>query len=99
MPSWLIVILISVACVGFFVVGLSLTLLFKGHHIRSEISTNPDMQRLGIKCAVQEAREEMASGDCSEIGCTGNCAGCDIDHAALAAAPEAQPKRVSRESR
>lgn len=81
MPTWLIVILISVLCVGLFVAGFSLTLIFKGHHIDSEISTNKDMQRLGIKCAVQEAREEMAAGDCSATGCSGNCAGCDIESA------------------
>lgn len=79
MPDWLIVILISVLCVGLFVAGLSLTLMIKGHHIDSEISTNKDMQRLGIKCAVQEAREELAD-DCASTGCGGNCAGCDIVH-------------------
>ncbi len=92
MPSWLIVIVVSIVCVGFFVAGLSLTLLIKGHHIQSEISTNPDMQRLGIKCAVQEAREEMAAGDCAAAGCSGNCAGCDIDHAAAAAEKERAPR-------
>ncbi len=82
MPAWLIVILISVLCVGLFVAGLSLTLMIKGHHIDSEISTNKNMQRLGIKCAVQEARAEMADGDCADFGCSGNCAGCDIEHEA-----------------
>ena len=57
MADWLLIILISVAAIGFFVAGLSLTLIFKGHHIDSEISTNKDMQRMGIKCAVQETRE------------------------------------------
>ena len=79
MPAWLIVVLISILCVGLFVAGLSLTLIIKGHHIDSEISTNKNMQRLGIKCAVQEAREEMADSDCAAPGCSGNCAGCDID--------------------
>ena len=50
----MIVILIAVVFVAFFVVGLSLTLIFKGHNIDSEIATNKNMQRLGIKCAVQE---------------------------------------------
>lgn len=80
MPTWLIVILISVLCVGLFVAALSLTLIFKGRNIDSEISTNKDMQRLGIKCAVQEAREEMSGGDCAATGCAGNCAGCDVEH-------------------
>lgn len=75
----LIVILIAVGCVAFFVLGMSLTLIFKGHHIDSEIATNKNMQRLGIKCAVQESREDTGT-DCADVGCHGNCSACDIDH-------------------
>ena len=78
----MIVILIAVVFVAFFVVGLSLTLIFKGHNIDSEIATNKNMQRLGIKCAVQESREDSGQVDCAAPGCTGNCSACDIDHAA-----------------
>ena len=40
-----------------------------------------NMKKLGIKCAVQETREDMAADDCdTDSVCTGNCAGCDIDH-------------------
>lgn len=80
MSSILTVIIVAVAAVAFFVLAMSLTLIFKGHHIDSEISTNKDMQRLGIKCAVQETREDMASEDCNDSPCSGNCAGCDIEH-------------------
>ena len=39
------------------------------------------MQKMGIKCAVQETREDMGLTDCdSDNICSGNCAGCDIDH-------------------
>ena len=62
MPDWLIVVLCAVAAVGLFVLGMSLTLMIKGHHIDSEISTNKNMQRLGIKCAVQETREAEQAG-------------------------------------
>ena len=54
MANWLVIVLISIGAVGFFVLAMSLTLIFKGHHINSEISTNPHMQKMGIKCAVQE---------------------------------------------
>ncbi|MDE7305493.1 MAG: hypothetical protein K2N04_06230 [Alistipes sp.] len=86
MPSWLIVILCTVAAVGLFVAGMSLTLMLKGHHIDSEISTNKNMQRLGIKCAVQETREADGTADCDPghdalpPGCTGSCGACDIEH-------------------
>ena len=77
----LIVIGVSILLVGFFFLGMSLTQIFKGHDIDSEIATNKNMQRLGIKCAVQETREDMGLNDCdSDNICSGNCAGCDIDH-------------------
>ena len=81
MPSWLVVVLFAIGAVAFFAIALSITLIFKGHHIESEISTNPNMKKLGIKCAVQETREDMAAESCeTDSVCTGNCAGCDIDH-------------------
>lgn len=80
MASSLVVILIAIAALAFFVLAMSLTLIFKGRNIDSEISTNKDMQRLGIKCAVQETREDMAAEDCDHNICSGNCAGCDVEH-------------------
>lgn len=80
MGSILLVILVAIGAVALFVLAMSLTLIFKGHHIDSEISTNKDMQRLGIKCAVQETREDMAAENCDDNPCSGNCAGCDIEH-------------------
>ena len=74
------VIIVAVAAVAFFVLAMSLTLIFKGHHIDSEISTNKNMQKLGIKCAVQETREDMAAESCDDSPCSGNCAGCDVEH-------------------
>ena len=82
MPTWLIVFLFALGAVALFVVGMSLTLMIKGHNIDSEISTNKNMQKLGIKCAVQETREAMQQADCSDTSgfCSGNCAGCDVEH-------------------
>ena len=82
MPTWLILLLCAIRAVGLFVLGMSLTLMIKGHNIDSEISTNKNMQKLGIKCAVQETREAMQQADCSDTSglCSGNCAGCDVEH-------------------
>ena len=81
MSSILITIIAAIVVVGFFALAMSLTYLIKGHHIESEISTNPNMQKMGIKCAVQETREDMGLTDCDTGSlCSGNCAGCDIDH-------------------
>ena len=79
MPTWLIVFLFALGSVALFVVGMSLTLMIKGHHIDSEISTNKNMQRLGIRCAVQESREDSGQTDCADAGCAGNCSACDIE--------------------
>ena len=81
MKTILVVIVASIIIVAFFFVALGLTRMIKGHDIQSEISTNPNMQKMGIKCAVQETREDMGLNDCdSDNICSGNCAGCDIDH-------------------
>lgn len=80
-----IMLLISVVVVAFFVVGMSLTLIFKGHHIDSEIGDNKNMQALGIECAARQMREEEGRGsrqpapeECDTYGCatcrTGSCA-------------------------
>lgn len=81
MSSILLVIVVSIAVVGFFFVGLSLTQIFKGHPIQSEISTNPDMQARGIKCAMQQEREEqlkaMGLESCdTNPNCNGECSAC-----------------------
>lgn len=78
MSPALTVILAATAAVGLFVLGLSLTLIFKGHDIDGDISTNENMRRLGIKCPVREAREDQQGEDCSDFGCSGACSSCDI---------------------
>ena len=85
MPSWLILLLAAIAAVALFVVGMSLTLMFKGHFIDSEISTNKNMQRLGIKCAVQESREDSGQTDCVTAGCSAWAAICSMILATLVA--------------
>ena len=81
MNTFLVTMIAAVVVVGFFALSMALTYLFKGHHMESEISTNKNMQRMGIKCAVQETREDMGLNDCdTDSICSGNCAGCDIDH-------------------
>ena len=84
MPTWLILLLCAILAVGLFVLGMSLTLMIKGHNIDSEISTNKNMQKLGIKCAVHETREADGGAGCSDgqgvAGCSGNCGACDIEH-------------------
>ncbi len=83
MANYLLIILIAIGAIGFFVLAMSLTLIIKGHHIDGEISTNKNMQKLGIRCAVQETRDDDGTANCHDVGCTGNCAGCDVEHEKL----------------
>lgn len=81
MSSTLVVILFAIGAVGIFVLGMSLTLIFKGHNIKSEISDNEHMQERGLKCAIQEAREEDGSADDGCHGCSASsCTVCDEPH-------------------
>ncbi len=79
MANWLLVLLICIGSVAFFVIGLSITIMAKGHFVDSEIATNKNMQDLGIRCAVQESRTDEQGVSCNDVGCSGNCAGCEIE--------------------
>lgn len=81
MSTFLAVTGFSLAATALLVAGMSLTLIIKGHHIKSDISTNPDMQRLGIKCPVREAREMLGEESCADGACSGACSSCDIHSA------------------
>ena len=82
--------IIAVAAVGVFALGLSLTLIFKGHNIKSEIGDNEHMRERGIKCAIQTMREEAGETsrdecaaplpDCPPAGCS-SCAAASGGHA------------------
>ena len=58
MESFWLIFAIAVAAVALFVVGLSLTQMIKGHPIDSEIGTNINMQKRGIRCTAGEFRRE-----------------------------------------
>ena len=61
MSSGWLIFLIAVGVVAFFVVGMSLTIIFKGHYMESEIGENRHMKARGIRCASQQLREEEAA--------------------------------------
>ncbi len=75
-----LVLLITVVAVAFLVLALSLTLIFKGHHIQSEIGENPHMKERGIKCAAQQMRAEerdLRAGSRKSDVLPGECEGGD----------------------
>ncbi len=71
--------LFSAGAVLLFVVGMSLTLIIKGHHIDSEIATNRHMRARGITCAAHDALGTSSenSKDCPDTICADKtCASC-----------------------
>ena len=61
----------AVVFIGLCVLGLGFNIFFRkgGHFPHTDISTNPDMQRLGIKCPRQEELEALE--DAGKAGETG----------------------------
>lgn len=76
MSTTLIVIILAIALVAFFVVGMSLTLMIKGHNIDSEISTNKHMKERGITCAIQE-HASADSESCDKLCGDNSCFTCE----------------------
>jgi hypothetical protein len=60
---WLVVIS-SFGALAFMALALGITQIFKGRDIRGEVGTNPDMQRLGLKCPAREGCDEPPAGEC-----------------------------------
>ncbi len=71
-----LIIVATAVAIGFLVLGMSLTLILRGHHIRSEIADNPEMKKRGIRCAAEEMRA-LENGNDDASGCAaGDCTSC-----------------------
>lgn len=77
MSTTLLVFLIAVGAVGLFVLGLSITLIRKGHDLESDVGSNREMRRLGIDCASAQLRREEAERLGRKFGTEGPVGGCD----------------------
>ena len=77
------VFLAALLFVGLCVLGLGFNIFFRkdGHFPDTEISTNPNMKKLGIKCAKEEEMEMLAAQK-GEKKCSGNysdaCSSCSL---------------------
>ncbi len=60
--TW-VVILFAIGFIALFVLGMSLTLIFKGHNIKSEIGDNEHMKARGIKCTAQSVNSDQLTVD------------------------------------
>lgn len=83
MPNTLIIILIAIVVVALFVVGLSITIMRKGHNIESDVGSNRHMRAMGLECASAQIRREEAERlghEAPESGlCNSLCDGCSVD--------------------
>lgn len=74
-----ILVVIGILAVAYAALGIQIWL--KGKFPSTEIESNPNMQKLGIKCAQQEEREKYCNQSTDDNqGCPGQCSGCSIEH-------------------
>ena len=77
------ILLASIVFIGICVLGLGFNIFFRSKPFpNGEISTNKDMQRLGIKCAKQEELEMLQEQKKGRKVCDGKysdaCASCSL---------------------
>ena len=80
----ILAIIAAIIAVGLMVLGLSITLIRKGHHIQSDVGDNEEMKKHGIMCASAEFRREEAilrgEDPDSVAGCgKGACGDCAVE--------------------
>ena len=69
--------------VAFCFVGLGFNIIFRknGKFPETEISSNKNMKKLGIKCAKEEEMklwgDKKRGASCEDLGCA-SCAGCEL---------------------
>lgn len=69
--------------VAFCFVGLGFNIIFRknGKFPETEISSNKNMKKLGIKCAKEEEMKlwgnKKGGASCEDLGCA-SCAGCEL---------------------
>ena len=69
--------------VAFCFVGLGFNIIFRknGKFPETEISSNKNMKKLGIKCAKEEEMklwgDKKNGASCEDLGCA-SCAGCEL---------------------
>lgn len=80
MNTTLLILLISIAALALFVLGLSITIIRKGHPIETDVGSNRDMKQLGLECASAQIRREEAERTGRKVylseGCEGACDSC-----------------------
>lgn len=71
MSDFWIIVLMAIGVVTLFVLSVSLTLIFKGRNMQSEIGDNDAMRERGIKCVLHEERKLYGSSNSNGVGSCG----------------------------
>lgn len=82
MSTTILTFIIAILFVALMVLGLSITLIRKGRDLQSDVGSNDEMKKRGIKCASKEMLEEERAlrGEdiCTDsISCLGVCDTCE----------------------
>ncbi len=67
------IFIVAALVVTFLIVGLALTLIVKGRQLQSDIGTNDEMKKRGIKCASRQILEEEAAMRGEKLPEGGDC--------------------------
>lgn len=67
----MITFFIAIGAVALLMVGLSITLMRKGHNIQGDVGENDEMKKLGLRCTI----EEMTDRGCNaqDGSCCSHC--------------------------
>ena len=79
------ILIAAIILVGLCVIGMCFNIIFRknGHFPETEISSNREMRKRGIRCAKEDElriwgrRHGKENPTCSDLGC-GDCSGCEI---------------------
>lgn len=79
------ILIAAILLVGLCVIGMCSNIIFRknGHFPETEISSNREMRKRGIRCAKEDElriwgrRHGKENPTCSDLGC-GDCSGCEI---------------------
>lgn len=67
--------IIAVAAVALMIVGLSITLMRKGHNIQGDVGDNDKMKELGLKCALKEELDTHCQNNDAKGDSCSTCVG------------------------
>lgn len=75
----LITFVIAIVAIALMVLGLSITLMRKGRNIQTDVGSNDDMRRLGLKCTIEQmgGASCASSAVCGTDGTPTSCSSCE----------------------